>query len=100
MRPSEWFGVGVRVLGVWRAIVAIDDLVTIFDLHMGWFVPQRTPFVEYSVRCAIDIAIALYLLLGTRHLTGLIYGREEAGFDVVATKHAELERAVENSENK
>jgi hypothetical protein len=85
MRPSDWFGVGVRLIGVWMAIVAIGDLRTILDIRMGLFVPQRTPFPTYSIQCAIDVVIALYLLIGARHLSQLIYGREETGFDVVAT---------------
>jgi hypothetical protein len=86
MRPSEWFGVGVRVLGVWRAVVAVEDLATILDIRLGYFVPQRTAFASYSIHCAVDVVIALYLLLGTRHLTTLIYGREEAGFEVLSSK--------------
>jgi hypothetical protein len=85
-----------------RPIVAIDDLLTIFDIRMGLFVPQRTPFAEYSIRCAVDVIVALYLLLGTRHLISLLYGREEAGFDVVgaAPEPTGSEEAGANLEKK
>jgi len=40
MKPRDWFGVGIRLLGVWMLLSAIDNIRTFSDILLHFFNPQ------------------------------------------------------------
>jgi len=75
MQPREWFGVGIRLFGVWRLLSCVDELRLLADSHL--FAPSRTPVGVYLLHAAVDGVIGLYLLGGAHFLSVCAFPRRD-----------------------
>jgi hypothetical protein len=78
MKPQDWFGLGVRFLGLWCALQTVQNVMYFLDVRLG-FSPMRgssasfqdnSP-VAYLMYAAGYAVLGAYFLLGTEHLTTL-----------------------------
>src|SRR5947209_930581 len=42
MSPRNWFGVGVRLIGLWQVVAGLDELVTYGNALMRLYTPSYT----------------------------------------------------------
>ncbi len=78
MKPEDWFGVGVRLFGVWCGINALQNFAYFVDLRWQAFrlrSPDRDSIDAYAnlAYAFLYAALALYFLLKTKHLTDFAY---------------------------
>jgi hypothetical protein len=74
MRPKDWFGVGVRLLGVWELLECLDEIRMAAEAHLG-LLPLRTPLATYFVHGAADLVVGIYLLMGAPLLLSFAFSR-------------------------
>lgn len=85
MKPVDWFILGARLFGLWVASNGVSGLSTYayYKLDFQPLTPltNEGAFKSYLWIAASDFALAGYLLLGTRHLAGLCYGKPSSSDD-------------------
>jgi hypothetical protein len=77
MQPRDWFGVGVRLFGVWLLLSCVDELRTVSEILLHWFNPLHTPISSYLLHAVVDAAIGIYLLTGARFLMVCAFPRRD-----------------------
>ena len=79
MSGRDWFIVGCRLFGVLVAYTALTYVTAYFDVKLGYTV--ETGYSSQPGGLLIHgfghLLLALYLLLGTDHLAGLCYEKDE-----------------------
>lgn len=78
MKPRDWFGVGVRLFGVWMLLSCVEDLRTIADILIHFFTPSRTPLGAYAIHALVDAVVGVYLVSGAPFLTAFAFPRRNA----------------------
>ena len=71
MKSSDWFIIGVRLLGVWLLIQCLQELIAFTELKTGMVTRQLTTSSAYTFHAMIDFCAAGLLLFGARPLAGL-----------------------------
>jgi hypothetical protein len=92
MKPRDWFGVGIRLLGVWMLVSCVDELRTIAEILIHSFNPLRTPMSAYVIHAIVDAVVGMYLLGGAPPLSAFAFPRRNAaacgscGYDLTGNK--------------
>lgn len=74
MKPSDWFGVAVRVLGLWLLVLALESAAMALSMQNGWYEWQGVePAHFYSVALFYFLP-GLALLIHARFFVNLGYG--------------------------
>jgi|GEM_PF-2983662 len=85
MSGRDWFIVGARLIGIWVAYSALAYVTAYIDIKLGY--TEETGRSGHPGGLLIHafgyLLLALYLLLGTRHLAWLCYEND----DSVNAKH-------------
>ena len=93
MKPKDWFGVGVRLLGVWMLLNAVTELSGVVESEFGYTKYTTITPGAYAIHAAIDFAVGLFLLSGPGIITSLAGDWEQddarlcskCGYDLRAT---------------
>lgn len=99
MNARDWFGVGVRLLGVWCFIQAVQNLLYFFDVKSG-LSPLRdlagqidhlgSPF-SYLVYAVGYLVLTAYFLFGSEHLADWCYRKQRQPSETVRDAHKDEE---------
>lgn len=81
MTREDWFGLGVRLFGIWLLIDCLQELVAAAQIHFGLLTPYRTTLGAYFLHAAVEIAAGLYLIFGARSVVALAYRKDRADGD-------------------
>ena len=79
MKSEDWFGLGVRLLGVWQLMKAAQYLVTAMDVRLNLFQEHVNPLADddtgaaYLFYCLAYGAIGMGLIFGAKLLTQFAY---------------------------
>jgi cyanate permease len=77
MTARDWFMLGSRLLGLWVFYQGFGYLIAYVLYAIGYRSDANSDMSKsYLIHACAEIALAYYLLLGTRHLTKLVYGEE------------------------
>ncbi len=83
MQPQDWFGVAVRVLGVYHLILGLQYFASYAEMRLGLLSPNwaasesagsYSPAISYLLSGCCDVGTALFLLLCTDYLIYWTYG--------------------------
>jgi hypothetical protein len=79
MSGRDWFIAGCRLFGVWAAYTALTYVVAYLDIRLGYTaeVGRGSQPGGLLIHAFGHLLVALYLLLGTRHLAWLCYEKDE-----------------------
>jgi len=105
MKSQDWFGLGVRFVGLWCVLQSIQHALLFLDLRLGFSQMRGASYTtsEYSnpighvMYVAGYGAMAVYFLLGADHLTGMTYGRPDWK-EIEADKYEPAPRESEAAE--
>ena len=75
MRSRDWFMLAARIFGLFVLYISITYLASYVDYCLGYRHDTESG-KGYLVHGCVHLGLALYLLLGTRHLTRLVYSEE------------------------
>jgi predicted Zn-ribbon and HTH transcriptional regulator len=78
MKPRDWFGVGIRLFGVWTLLMCLEDVRTIIDILIHVFNPTRTPLIAYIIHAIVDGMAGLYLLSGAQFICNIAFPQLKA----------------------
>ena len=82
MGEAQWFRVASRALGIWMLLEMFGELRTILIIELGWYKLTTYPFGAYVMHFVFAGALGVYLVWGAKHLSELVFGPEQRGFDV------------------
>src|SRR5689334_17772282 len=91
MTRRDWFSVGVRLMGVWCLITALDEVRAALVVQFGWIGSQYRSLGVYFLHAAVSGAMGIYLLCGAPQLVALAFYRNRGptcancGYDLTAT---------------
>lgn len=75
MSSRDWFMLVVRILGVWVLYMSVTYIASYVDYCLGFRHDSPSDSGKgFLVHGCINMCLALYLLLGTKHLAKLTYG--------------------------
>ncbi|MEW4570927.1 hypothetical protein AB1L88_23920 [Tautonia sp. JC769] len=79
MSGCDWFIVGCRLFGVWVAYTALTYITAYLDVRLGYTeeIGRSSQPGGLLIHGFGHLLLALYLLLGTRHLARLCYEDDE-----------------------
>jgi hypothetical protein len=79
MSGRDWFIVACRLFGVWVAYTALTYIMSYLDIKLGYTaeVGRASQPGGLLIYAFGHVILALYLLLGTRHLAALCYEEDE-----------------------
>ena len=96
MTRKDWFTVGVKLMGVWQLLDAVNELRTIVDMRLGWFNPLKSSTTSANVvytHAAFALVVGAYLLISGQVLISLAFPIEEGehhckkcGYDIREAK--------------
>ena len=73
MRLGNWFGVGVRLIGVWEIVGALNEGVTYGNIVMGVFTPSFTAPNAYLTHAIAHLLIGFFLLFFAMSVVKAVY---------------------------
>jgi hypothetical protein len=73
---AKWFGVGVRLLGVWECLNGFDELVTYCNAAMRLYTPSLTSPNAYLAHAVEHLLAGLFLLLSAANVVAVSYTAE------------------------
>src|SRR3954469_20452637 len=79
MSGRDWFIVGCRLFGVWVAYTGLTYVTAYLDVKLGYTqqMGRSSQPGGLLIHGFGHLLLALYLLLGTRHLAWLCYEKDE-----------------------
>jgi len=75
MKSRDWFMLAARIFGLFVLYISVTYLASYVDYCLGYRHDTESG-KGYLVHGCVHLGLALYLLLGTRHLTRLVYSEE------------------------
>jgi hypothetical protein len=80
MSGRDWFIVGCRLFGVWVAYTSLTYITAYLDVRLGYTAEMGRSSHPGGllIHGFGHLLLALYLLLGTRHLAWLCYENDES----------------------
>ncbi len=94
MKSRDWFMLAARIFGLFVLYISITYLASYVDYCLGYRHDTESG-KGYLVHGCVHLGLALYLLLGTRHLTRLVYSEENLA--PVVEENAQLNEADHKS---
>jgi hypothetical protein len=73
MKPRDWFGVGIRLFGIWLLLTCLDEVRIIVDILVHVLNPDRTPLSAYVIHAIVNGIAGLYLLGGAPFVCDFAY---------------------------
>src|SRR5436190_24164816 len=73
MAPRNWFGVGVRLIGLWQIVSGVEELVTYGNVMMRLYTPSVTSPNAFLTHAIAHLLIGLFLLFSAMSLVDAVY---------------------------
>ncbi len=73
MLQRDWVTVGLRLLGAWLCLSALDDYRALVEIYLGWFTPLHTPIELYWLLAVMHTLVGLFLFSFAHQVVGLVY---------------------------
>ena len=73
MKPRDYFGVAIRVLGVWQILAGIAELVTCANVMMKLFEAVHTSPFAYLTHGLVQLLFGGMLLFSAQGLVDAVY---------------------------
>jgi len=77
MPLRNWFGVGVRLIGLWEIVSGLDELVTYVNVLMRLYTPSLTSPNGFLTHAVAHFLIGFFLLFSAMSLVNAVYPPEE-----------------------
>lgn len=74
----NWFGVGVRLIGVWEIVSALDEAVTYVNVLTRLYTPNLTNENGFLTHAIAHLVVGFVLLFFAPAVVNAVYPREEA----------------------
>ena len=91
MSPREWFDVGIRLLGVWMMLQAIDYLAVAAELMAGWTDPTSYSTTACLFHAAVCAGAGIFLLTSGTTIFWPQKPIEPGGFEVTPSDRGDDE---------
>ena len=69
----NWFGVGVRLIGLWEIVNGLDELVTYGNVVMRLYTPSLTSPRGFLTHAIAHLLIGYFLLFYAASVTDAVY---------------------------
>jgi hypothetical protein len=73
MPLRNWFGVGVRLIGLWEIVSGLDELVTFVNVVMRLYTPSLTSPNGFLTHAAAHLLIGFFLLFSAMSVVNAVY---------------------------
>ena len=73
MTPAKWFGVGVRLFGIWECLNGLDELVTYGNVVMRLFTSTATSPNGYLAHAIEHLLAGLFLVFAAAKVVAASY---------------------------
>ena len=73
MHWRNWFGVGVRLIGLWEIVAGLDALVTYSNVVMKLYQPGLTAPNGFLTHAIAHLLIGLFLLFYAMSVVNAVY---------------------------
>ena len=73
MTPRKWFGVGVRLLGLWEILNGLDELVTYGNVIMRLYTPSLTSPNGFLAHAVEHLLVGVFLLAAAATVANTFY---------------------------
>ena len=73
MSPRNWFGVGVRLIGLWQIVTAVDELVTYANTLLRLYTPSLTNPNGFLTHAIVRLVIGCLLLFSAASIVNAAY---------------------------
>ena len=75
MTRRDWFAVGVRLLGVWVLIAAVDEIRIALAVHFDLLTSSYRGIGAYVLHAVVNVLVGIYLLAGAPQLMSIAFRR-------------------------
>jgi hypothetical protein len=73
MMARNWFGVGVRLIGVWEIVSGLDELVTYGNVLLGFYRTSLTSPIGFLTHAIVHLLVGLFLLFSAMGVVNSVY---------------------------
>ncbi len=73
----NWFGVGVRLIGLWEIVSGLDELVTYGNVIMRLYTPSLTSPNGFLTHAIAHLLIGFFLLFSAIGVVNAVYPSEK-----------------------
>ena len=77
MPLRNWFGVGVRLIGLWEIVTGIDELVSYGNVVMRLYTPTLTSPNGFLTHAIARLLVGFFLLFSAMSVVNAVYPPEE-----------------------
>jgi hypothetical protein len=74
MRPSDWFTLVLRTLGVWSVLHATDNFVTAYNITTRLYRTELTTPEAFLTHGVLELFIGVLLLFTAPRISRFFYG--------------------------
>lgn len=74
MPMRDWFGLGVRLIGLWEIVSGIDELVAYGNVMLRLYTPSLTAANAFLTHAIARLVIGFFLLYSAMAIVNSVYG--------------------------
>jgi hypothetical protein len=69
----NWFGIGVRLIGLWQIVDGLVEFVTYGETMLGLYRPSNSTPIAYLTSAIVHLVIGVFLLFSAMSVVNAVY---------------------------